>query len=58
MKKEEVIKNRLINRGGNFDKNTLKYIKRLDTIAKKADFVGTSDEVLKFLIDVFESNKI
>jgi len=56
--KEEVIKNRLINRGGNFDKNTLKYIKRLDTIAKKADFVGTSDEVLKFLIDVFESNKI
>jgi hypothetical protein len=47
----EVVKKRLIQRGGVPDDNTNKYVKRSMLIAKKAEFSGTSDQVLQYLKD-------
>lgn len=47
---EEVIKDRLISRGGNFTENISKRIKRMRQIKNAAEFSGTSKEVLEYLI--------
>ena len=49
---ESLLKERLEGRGGTFDSKSIKYCKRANTIALAADFSGSSEEVLTYLISI------
>jgi transposase-like protein len=45
----DVVSNRLLGRGGQVTNSLKKRVKRMNSLSKKAEFSGTSDEVLQYL---------
>ena len=48
---EDTINQRMINRGGQITDTIKRRIKRMSNLSKQAEFSGTSDQVLKYLLN-------